>query len=146
MFIDFDDFKPVNDKFGHDIGDLLIVEIAKQFKEIIRPYSYHIPDEISVADENGLSEAVFRLGGDEFTAILAGLPKKEVKMIASQLIDTVKTPFMIEGNEIHLSCSVGISCYPDQADTVEMLIKCADKAMYFAKEEKNRYCFYEEVK
>jgi len=146
MFIDFDDFKLVNDKLGHDIGDLLIIEIAAQFKEIIRPYSYHIPDEISVADENGLSEAVFRLGGDEFTAILAGLPKKEVEMIATQLIDTVKTTYMIEGNEIHLSCSVGISCYPDQADTVEKLIKCADRAMYFAKEEKNRYCFFEDVK
>lgn len=143
VFIDFDDFKQVNDNFGHDVGDLLIIEISKKFKNLIRRYSYHIPEEIIDDSENGMSEAIFRLGGDEFTAIVAGISMEEMKDLASELINTVKSPYLIEGHEIRISCSLGISIYPDHSDNADQLIKYADMAMYHAKMTKDMCCFYE---
>lgn len=143
VFIDFDDFKQVNDNFGHDVGDLLIIEISKKFKNLIQRYSYHIPEEIIDDGENGMSEAVFRLGGDEFTAIVAGISMEEMKELASELINTVKSPYLIEGHEIRISCSLGISIYPDHSDNADQLIKYADMAMYHAKMTKDMFCFYD---
>ena len=142
LFIDFDDFKQVNDMFGHDVGDLLIIEISKRFKNLIRPFSFLIPEEIYIEDENGMSEALFRLGGDEFTAIISDISIDEMKELATELVNTVKTPYLIDGNEVHISCSVGICIYPDHADTAESLVKRADQAMYHAKKGKNQFFFY----
>jgi len=146
LFIDFDDFKQVNDMFGHDVGDLLIIEISKRFKNLIRPFSYLIPEEIYIEDENGMSEALFRLGGDEFTAIISDISIEEMKKLATELVNTVKTPYLIDGNEVRISCSVGICIYPDHADTAELLVKHADQAMYHAKKGKNQFFFYKDGK
>jgi GGDEF domain-containing protein len=144
LFIDFDDFKQVNDTFGHDVGDLLIIEISKRFKALIRPYSYLIPEDIYIEDKKGISEALFRIGGDEFTAIISDISMEEMEELVTELVNTVKTPYLIDGNEVHISCSVGICIYPDQADTAESLIKHADQAMYHAKKGKNQFYFYRE--
>jgi diguanylate cyclase (GGDEF)-like protein len=142
LFIDFDDFKQVNDRYGHDTGDLLIIRIANKFRNLIRPYSIEMPRGIRELEDDTMSEAVFRLGGDEFTAIIGDYPIEQLEMIARELTYTCSLPYRIEGNEIQISCSVGISIYPDHATDADRLTKCADQAMYAAKAMKNMYCFY----
>ena len=144
VFIDFDDFKQVNDTYGHDIGDLLIIAISEKFKNLIREYSYHIPEELKDDAENDMSEAIFRIGGDEFTAIVAGISKEKMTTLAGELVRTVNSPYMIEDHEICISCSIGISKYPDQSDDADTLVKYADTAMYHAKTTKNMFFFSEE--
>lgn len=144
VFIDFDDFKQVNDRYGHDTGDQLIIEISKKFKNLIRRYSCHIPEELLDTSDNPLSEAIFRIGGDEFTAIVSGISKEKMCGLAAELVKTVNSPYIIEGNKICISCSIGISVYPDQSRNADELIKCADTAMYRAKTTKNMYYFSEE--
>ena len=144
VFIDFDDFKKVNDKFGHDVGDQLIIAISLKFKNLIRRYSYQIPEELKGDSDNGMGEAIFRIGGDEFTAIIAGISLEAMKKLAAELVSTVNSPYMVCGHEICISCSIGISTYPDQSDNADVLIKYADTAMYLAKMTKNMYYFSEE--
>lgn len=145
VFIDFDDFKKVNDKFGHDVGDQLIIAISMKFRNLIRRYSYQIPEDLKGDSDNGMGEAIFRIGGDEFTAIIAGITREEMKELAAELVDTVNSPYMIAGHEICISCSIGISTYPDQSNDADALIKYADTAMYLAKMTKNMYYFSEET-
>jgi len=142
VYIDFDNFKEVNDSFGHDIGDMLIVEISNQFKKLFRRFSYHIPAELKDSSD-GMSEAIFRLGGDEFTAIVTGISTHEIETLAEELVKTVSSHYLIEGHLIHISCSIGISIYPDHADSADVLIKYADTAMYRAKTRKDSFLFYE---
>ncbi len=142
LFIDFDDFKQVNDRYGHDTGDLLIIRIANKFRNLIRPYSIEMPRGIRELEDDTMNEAVFRLGGDEFTAIIGDYPIDQLEMLAKELTYTCSQPYRIEGHEIQISCSVGISCYPDHATDPDGLTKCADEAMYAAKAMKNMYCFY----
>ena len=142
IFIDFDDFKQVNDRYGHDTGDLLIIRIANMFRSLIRPYSIQIPAGIRELEKDTMSEAVFRLGGDEFTAIIGDYPIDQIVMLARAITENCSLPYRIEGHEIHISCSVGISIYPDHATDADRLTKCADQAMYAAKAMKNMYCFY----
>ena len=143
VFIDFDDFKQVNDMYGHDAGDQLIIEIAKKFKNLIRSHSFQIPEELRDSSDNGMNEAIFRIGGDEFTAIVAGVSLEEMKELAEELVRTVNSPYIIDGHTICISCSIGISIYPDQSDNSDMLIKYADTAMYRAKTTKNMYYFWD---
>lgn len=142
IFIDFDDFKQVNDHYGHDAGDLLIIRIANLFRDLIHPYSIRMPKGIRELEKDTMSEAVFRLGGDEFTAIVGDYPIGEIVTLARKLTDTCSLPYQIEGHEIQISCSVGISIYPDHAPDPEHLTKYADEAMYTAKTRKNMFCFY----
>jgi len=142
LFIDFDDFKQVNDRYGHDTGDLLIIRIANKFRNLIRPYSIEMPRGIRELEDDSMSEAVFRLGGDEFTAIIGDYSIDQLVMLAKELTYTCSLPYRIEGHEIRISCSVGISIYPDNATEPDRLTKCADEAMYAAKVMKNMYCFY----
>lgn len=142
IFIDFDDFKQVNDKYGHDVGDLQIIEIAKRLKTFMSKYPYLIPDEEKDGSNIDMKEAVFRLGGDEFTAIAAGLSNEQMKNAASELINTMKASYFIDGQEILITCSIGISIYPDDADSAEMIVKYADTAMYRAKTVKSMFYFY----
>ena len=144
VFIDFDDFKQVNDRYGHDAGDQLIIEISKKFKNLIRHYTYHIPEELLDISDNGMNEAIFRIGGDEFTAIVSGISKEKMRDLASELVSAVNSPYIIGGNRICISCSIGISIYPDQSENADVLIKYADTAMYHAKTTKNMYYFSQE--
>lgn len=127
MFLDLDRFKAINDTLGHSAGDALLKNVAQRLKECVR-------DEDTVA----------RLGGDEFTVILEEISDvADASIVAKKIIDSVALPMFLNGHEVFVTASIGITVYPlDNADMDE-LIKNADSAMYRAKEEgKNSYEFY----
>lgn len=118
MLLDLDRFKWINDTLGHDAGDFILTETAKRLKNSVRK-----------------SDTVARLGGDEFTILLVGLKKRtDAEVIASKIFNAFSTPVDYEGNEIFISGSIGISIYPEDGITPDILQKKADSAMYSAKE------------
>jgi len=127
LFIDLDQFKKINDSLGHHVGDEVLIESAKRFKKILR-------------EEDTLS----RLGGDEFTIILKDIKQvKGAATVAQKLINTLKKPIVTKHHTLHISASVGISIYPENATTAEDLLKFSDTAMYKAKDEgRNNFQFY----
>jgi diguanylate cyclase (GGDEF)-like protein len=117
LFIDLDGFKLVNDSLGHPIGDALLIEVAARFSARVRK-----------------SDTLARIGGDEFTVILSSLHvREEALMVGRELIETLSEPFDIEGHQLTISASVGISIYPENAHTGSELMQQADGAMYAAK-------------
>nr|CRH04835.1 Putative Diguanylate cyclase/phosphodiesterase with PYP-like sensor domain (PAS domain) [Candidatus Magnetococcus massalia] len=127
MFIDLDRFKWVNDTLGHGAGDELLRETAKRLLLCHRQ-----------------SDTVARLGGDEFTVILPDMARgPHAERVAAQIIEQLVTPFHLEGQEVGISGSVGVTIYPDDADNLDDLLKNADTAMYRAKTEgRNAYRFF----
>jgi diguanylate cyclase (GGDEF)-like protein/PAS domain S-box-containing protein len=129
FFIDLDHFKAINDNLGHANGDALLMEVARRIKRVIRD-----------------SDTVSRLGGDEFTVILPEQhdPKESLR-VAEAIIEQLAQPFYFVSSEEgqHISASIGIALYPQDATEMAALLKCADKAMYAAKGEgRNRYVYY----
>ncbi len=117
MFIDLDKFKPVNDQYGHAIGDLLLKEVANRLEECVRQ-----------------SDTVARLGGDEFVVLLPYAKENHGDMIvAGKILKALSEPFQIAGQALHISSSIGIAVYPQDGDTEKLLLKNADIAMYHAK-------------
>lgn len=128
FFIDLDGFKEINDTLGHDIVDLLLKEVAKRFKELLNN-----------------SEYIFRVGGDEFVIFVEYEKDDELKDLASKILDTINEDYIIKENLFDIGCSIGISKFPENSDTLEYLLKFADIAMYKSKEQgKNRFEFYVE--
>jgi len=120
LFIDLDGFKKINDIFGHDKGDQVLVEVSQKIAAITGDAA--------------------RLGGDEFVSIIQYDDKDTLIALAQSLLKNIQK----ENKEISLSASVGIACYPDDTSSLHELKKYADKAMYSAKVQgKNRYLFYE---
>ncbi len=124
FFIDLDDFKEINDTLGHHVGDETLKIIAKRLTKVVRNV-----------------DTVARLGGDEFSVIIKNLESiKDVQSLANKIITTVSSPMKIEDNTVSVSCSLGISVYPDNAQDDEALLKYSDEAMYRAKKSgKNTY-------
>ncbi|WP_062052121.1 diguanylate cyclase domain-containing protein [Bacillus sp. JCM 19034] len=126
LFIDLDRFKMVNDTLGHDIGDILLKKAADRLKSF---QSEHIN--------------VYHHGGDEFIVLIQRNSYKEVQNSANKMINLIKEPYYINGNEIVITTSIGISRYPDDTANFSDLIKLADTAMYYAKlEGKNAFKFF----
>jgi len=127
MFLDLDRFKLINDSLGHRIGDLLLQEVSERLRKSVRS-----------------NDILARLGGDEFILILTDINLiDDVARIAQKTIETLTHPFALEGNDIVITASMGISIYPDDGDTSQALLMNADAAMYLAKERgKNNYQFY----
>ncbi len=127
MFLDLDGFKAVNDSYGHDAGDMLLKSVARRLIDCVR--------EIDI---------VSRLGGDEFTIILESVQNlNEIVTVAKRIIASIAQPFRLGEIEVRLTASVGISVYPTDGHTGEMLLKKADDAMYRAKERgKNSFHFF----
>ena len=106
LFLDLDDFKLVNDQFGHDAGDILLQEAAVRLRECIR-------------NEN----TVARTGGDEFICILTNIENTEnAAIVAKKIIRSLAEPFVINGHICQIGCSIGISMFPDNSETVESLV------------------------
>ena len=120
MFLDLDNFKEVNDKFGHDAGDELLQETAKRFVNLLRG-----------------SDTICRLGGDEFIILLPRLkhPRENTEDVVQKIFSVFSEPFKIKNNSVNIHLSIGIALYPDDGEWEEVLIKSADKAMYMAKKE-----------
>ena len=138
LFIDIDNFKRINDTFGHSIGDKLLRTVAAQLLTCLRN-SDSVSHEFS---EEQMS--VSRLGGDEFTVLLTYLKKAEdAARVAKRILDAVSVPFLLGDEEVVVTPSIGISVFPYDGDDVENLVKNADTAMFHAKEKgKNNYQFY----
>ncbi|MCX2979659.1 EAL domain-containing protein [Halieaceae bacterium IMCC14734] len=139
LFLDLDNFKRINDSLGHNAGDALLREVAARLSGCIRE-----SDLISQYFDNESRIDISRLGGDEFTVVLHKLEEKGIAgVVAERLLDALQTPMIIEGHEIVITPSIGIAVAPDDADSVEGLLKMADTAMYHAKTTgKNGYRFY----
>lgn len=142
LFIDVDGFKNVNDSFGHHIGDGLIVEIAKRLQVSLKKNSYHITEVEQSSSESSMNEAIFRFGGDEFTAIVSGITSDEMKNLANEILKLIKAPYYIEHHKVTITCSIGIRIFHN-VESAEMIIKNADRAMYQAKTMKDMYYFFE---
>lgn len=130
MFIDLDGFKHINDTLGHDIGDLLLIEVAKRIKESVCNYSQK-------------QLTVFRTGGDEFAILVIGNKLQETIDISKVILKAIERPFFLNKHRIQISCSIGISSFNRdiQADEVS-LVKYADIAMYKAKNSGKGCCIY----
>ncbi|HRI91262.1 MAG TPA: diguanylate cyclase [Accumulibacter sp.] len=131
MFLDLDDFKPVNDTLGHDVGDLLLKEVALRLRGCA-PRS---------------SDTVARVGGDEFVILLAQIDKAaDAAVVARKVLAAVKRPFAIGPHRIDISTSIGIAVYPEHGEDVSRLLKNADTAMYHAKKAgRSCYRFFREL-
>ncbi len=129
LFIDLDRFKEINDSLGHLVGDKVLKIVSSRLQQQIRK-----------------TDTLARLGGDEFIIIFSSI--KDVNNIidfVSDLIDEMNKPIMINGHKLYATISVGISIYPNDGDSTEILLKNADAAMFKAKKEgRNTYCFYTE--
>ncbi|GAB4073739.1 bifunctional diguanylate cyclase/phosphodiesterase [Barrientosiimonas marina] len=116
LFIDLDRFKNVNDVFGHQVGDGLLISTSER-----------------VSEELQEGEFIARQSGDEFVAVLPNANQYQAVQTANSLIQTLKRPFLVEGYELFVSASIGISMYPQNGKTAEELIRYADTAMYQSK-------------
>lgn len=139
FYIDLDDFKSVNDIYGHDTGDKLLIEAAKRISAVLDEHACTVTDYIT---EKGGVKAIYRLGGDEFNAVLQKDDRNELGRIAQRLIDAIKEPYFISGHEINSSCCIGISIYQQGNTPPDALLKFADIALYEAKKVKSVYRFY----
>lgn len=127
IFMDLDGFKPINDDFGHDVGDEALRTIADRLNACVR--------------EN---DVLCRLGGDEFVIMFSGLTdRKALTERADKVLELIGMPMWISGNRIRMGASLGIACAPEDAKDAEALINAADESMYAAKQGgKNGYRFY----
>ena len=139
LFLDLDRFKVINDTLGHDIGDVLLKNVADRLAESVRH-----SDSVSRSVDKEENHSLARLGGDEFTVLLTNLCDiQDAGMVARRIVDVIAKPFSIEGREIFVTVSVGIAIFPVDGDSVDVLLKNADTAMYQVKEEgRNNFQFY----
>ncbi|MGW8391458.1 putative bifunctional diguanylate cyclase/phosphodiesterase [Pseudoduganella sp. HUAS MS19] len=120
LFMDLDSFKRINDTLGHNIGDLLLQIVTERLRETIRPGDHLC--------------SLARLGGDEFTILLPDIERVDDALaVAHRVKDAMRRPFNLDGHEIFVTASIGISLYPEDGEDCTSLLKFADTAMYHAK-------------
>jgi diguanylate cyclase (GGDEF)-like protein len=127
LLMDLDRFKEVNDTLGHRYGDLLLVQVAQRFKDVI-----------------GSQGRIARLGGDEFAVISPASDRQEATALAHRIADTLRDPFELEEMVVDVQASVGIALFPEHGHGVETLLQKADVAMYRAKETRSNVALYDE--
>ena len=144
MFLDLDNFKPVNDQLGHDAGDELINVVAQRLSDTVRATDTISNDDTSHSYQPGQA-VVARLGGDEFMLTISDLDNADqTASIATRIREAVTQPITICGMECSVGVSIGICLYPNDAKSADELVTCADLAMYEAKNSgKNTYRFYD---
>jgi diguanylate cyclase (GGDEF)-like protein len=129
MFLDLDNFKTINDSFGHAVGDLLLQAVASRLMLCIRD-----------------SDTICRQGGDEFLIVLGNVADADaITVVTRKILEALAPTFNIEGKELSTSSSIGIAVFPDDGRDIDTLLKRADTAMYHAKEAgRNAYSFFTE--
>jgi len=144
FYIDIDGFKGVNDSMGHDAGDALLLQIADRIRDVLEDAAYPLTHEVPKLGLTSLG-AIFRLGGDEFTVLLRPERQQLAAGHAQRLVNALHAPFVLESRLAVVSCSIGISFYPNDASGANEMIKQADLALYKAKETKDSYVFYSDM-
>jgi diguanylate cyclase (GGDEF)-like protein len=129
LFLDLDSFKEINDSLGHEVGDQLLVQVARRLQSCVRH-----------------SDTVSREGGDEFVVLLTGIDDPAaVSCVARQILGTMERPFEIGGNSLHTTLSIGISMFPDDGIDFETLRRNSDAALFVAKDGgRNTFRFFDE--
>lgn len=127
LFMDLDKFKHINDSLGHDVGDMLLIEVANRIREAVR-----------------VTDVVARIGGDEFTVLLDDTKNNnELTLIAQKIQNSIEPMIKIRHHELYVTTSIGIACFPECGLEPQTLMKSADIAMYKAKEfGRNNFHFY----
>ncbi|MFX3623266.1 MAG: PAS domain S-box protein [Ectobacillus sp.] len=125
-YLDFDKFKWINDSFSHTGGDRFLTEVGQRLQNAIRG-----------------SDMAARLGGDEFVLLIPKAQEEEMKIVAKRIVGAFQEPFVYDGQTIQSTVSIGIALYPRDGSDQETLMRRADEAMYYVKENgRNNYCFY----
>lgn len=126
-YIDLDHFKPINDQYGHHVGDAVLKIVAQRLQTAVRG-----------------CDSVARLGGDEFSALIEGIDSdSDIIPIMERIVSSINLPFYVSNQQLEISCSVGVALYPRDGD-IEKLMICADSAMYKAKADgRNQFKFYD---
>ncbi|WP_041595765.1 GGDEF domain-containing protein [Halanaerobium hydrogeniformans] len=128
LFLDIDNFKEINDNYGHDVGDKVLKEVADLLSSSLRS-----------------NDKLFRLGGDEFVITVTAINSmEEIKQVAKRIVDAFKEPLIVDQSNFFISVSLGISIYPEHGQDLSELLKNADNAMYRAKQQKEDYILYED--
>jgi len=128
MFIDLDHFKDINDTFGHRSGDLLLTMVANRLSDVVRD-----------------CDSLARLGGDEFTIFIQDIANRtNAAVVARKIHDVFEKPFTIDEKDVFIGCSIGITLFPEDGESIDDLLMHADIAMYHAKDAgKNTFRFFE---
>jgi diguanylate cyclase (GGDEF)-like protein len=128
LFLDLDGFKAVNDRFGHDIGDQLLREVAGRLGAAIRS-----------------EDTLARVGGDEFIFLLSAIHAREdAAIVSDKILALLREDFVINGSVCKIGGSIGVAIFPDHSETMDALVSCADDAMYQAKAKgKNAFQFFQ---
>ncbi len=129
LLINLDGFKKVNESYGSEEGDSLVVTMAQRLSRCVRK-----------------SDSIARIGADEFTLVLDDCQSKEdISLVAQKVIDVLAAPFTVSGQSLMVSCSVGVATFPEAGETVDSLLKHANMAMLEAKEQRgSQFCFFSE--
>jgi diguanylate cyclase (GGDEF)-like protein/PAS domain S-box-containing protein len=129
LFIDLDRFKIINDTLGHQVGDEMLKAVAQRIENVTRD-----------------SDTLARIGGDEFLLLMENIDSEnDAAIVSEKIINVIKQPIIVEEHTLHTSASIGISIFPGDGEICSTLVKCADSAMYHAKDEgKSTYRYYTE--
>ncbi len=126
-YLDLDGFKPVNDQFGHDAGDQLLVEVGERLRHTLRG-----------------GDTVARLGGDEFALLMRAEDFGECEAALLRVLSTLSSEYSIKGQAVTISASIGVTLFPNDTNDPDLLLRHADQAMYIAKQAgRNRYHFFD---
>lgn len=127
VFLDLDQFKQVNDTLGHEVGDILLQQVALRLQQTLRS-----------------SDTLARIGGDEFNILIEGFSEQsDIEPIIETILTSFSSPFLCQDHEIRITASIGIAMFPQDGESIQTLIKNADMAMYLSKDRgRNRYSFF----
>ena len=130
LLLDLDNFKPINDRFGHEAGDQMLQEVARRLREQVRP-----------------ADVVARLGGDEFVILLMGLhDRQRLGQVAHRVLQSVRAPMAWQGQPLSVGASLGLARFPDDGANLPALLRAADRAMYHVKQDgQTGFAFHEDL-